>query len=76
VSTLGAKLIFLGFFLVTCSSDDESMTMAFSSSSDATALDFFLDFFLRLDFLGRGAGFSSSSDESGIGGVIFVGGDG
>jgi hypothetical protein len=47
------------------------MTMA--SSEDSTTLDFFWGFFLRLFFLGHGAGFSSSSDESGMGGVFFWG---
>ena len=46
--------------------------MALPSSSDATTLVFFRGFFLRLDLLWRGAGFSSSSDESGTGGVFFL----
>ena len=33
-------------------------------------MDFFFGFFPPLDFLGRGAGFSSSSDESGMGGGV------
>ena len=73
MSTVTAKLIFVGFLLITFSSD-ESMTMALPSSSDATTLVFFRGFFLRLDLLWHGAGFSSSSDESGTGGVFFVGG--
>ena len=44
-----------------------------ASSEDLRTLDFFLGFFLRFFFWGRGAGFSSLSDESGMGGVFFGG---
>ena len=46
--------------------------MALPLSSDSMTLDFFWGFFLWLDLLWHGAGFSLSSDESGTGGVFFL----